>query len=71
MASIHGPDPDLLPTELTSPTTAARRQPLVAQAPISHLRSHTDARLCIALKRLRFVTVDFLLCLLSQMLLFS
>ena len=35
MVSIHGPDPDLLPPELTSPTTAARRQPRVAQSPIS------------------------------------
>lgn len=71
MAPIHGPDPDLLPPELTSPTTDGRRQPRVAQSPISHLRSHTDARLCVALERLRFVTIDLLLCLLGQMLLFS
>lgn len=71
MASIHSPDPDLLPPKLTSPTTAAHRQPRVAQSPIAHLRSHTDARLCIALERLRFVTVDLLLSLLGQMLLFS
>lgn len=73
MASIHSPDPDLLQPDSRADFTnhRAHRQPRVAQSPTDHLRSHTDARLCIALERLRFVTVDLLLRLLGQMLLFS
>lgn len=39
--------------------------------PDYYLRRHRDARLVVALQRLRFLRIDFALCLLGQMLLLS
>jgi hypothetical protein len=70
VASIvaQSPDPDLLPAELTSPTMSPASCGAVTDY---YLCSHTDARLCITLQRLRFVCVNLVLRLLGQVLLFS